>query len=102
MAKFERNQRLISDNANRKSNMGRGSIRRGEALLAGLFRCARCGRKLTVSYSGKGGPTQRYVAAAPPTRWLPAVASRSGAFGLIALSPKRFWIDCNHLASRLP
>jgi Recombinase zinc beta ribbon domain len=60
-AEFERNQCLISDNANRKSNMGRGSIRRGEALLAGLLRCARCGRKLTVSYSGKGGPTQRYV-----------------------------------------
>jgi excisionase family DNA binding protein len=58
---FEKNQRLISDNANRKSNMGRGSIRRGEALLAGLLRCARCGRKLTVSYSGKGGPTQRYA-----------------------------------------
>jgi DNA invertase Pin-like site-specific DNA recombinase len=58
---FERNQCLISDNANRQSNMGRGSIRQGEALLAGLLRCARCGRKLTVSYSGKGGPTQRYV-----------------------------------------
>jgi hypothetical protein len=58
---FERNQRLIADNANRRSNMGRGSIRRGEALLAGLFRCARCGRKLKVAYSGKGGPTQRYV-----------------------------------------
>jgi hypothetical protein len=33
---FQRNQRLIADNANRRSNMGRGSIRRGEALLAGL------------------------------------------------------------------
>ena len=60
-AEFERNQRVINDNANRNSNMGRGSIRRGEALLAGLLRCARCGRKLTVRYSGKGGPTQRYV-----------------------------------------
>src|SRR5262249_61697594 len=58
---FERNQRLIADNANRRSNMGRGSIRRGEALLSGLLRCARCGRKLKVAYSGKGGPTQRYV-----------------------------------------
>jgi DNA invertase Pin-like site-specific DNA recombinase len=58
---FERNQRLIADNANRRSNMGRGSIRRGEALLAGLLRCARCGRKLKVSYSAKGGPAQRYV-----------------------------------------
>ena len=41
--------------------MGRGSIRGGEALLPGLLRCARCGRKLKVAYSGKGGPTQRYV-----------------------------------------
>src|SRR5262249_2004449 len=46
---------------NRRSNMGRGSIRKGEALLPGLLRCARCGRKLKVAYSGKGGPTQRYV-----------------------------------------
>ena len=61
---FQRNQRLIADNANRRSNMGRGSIRRGEALLAGLFRCARCGRKLKVSYSTKGGPAQRYVCGA--------------------------------------
>ena len=41
--------------------MGRGSIRAGEALLPGLLRCARCGRKLKVAYGGKGGPTQRYV-----------------------------------------
>src|SRR5438477_2904865 len=58
---FERNQRLIADNANGKSYMGRGSIRRGEALLAGLLRCARCGRRLAVAYSGTGGATQRYV-----------------------------------------
>jgi len=57
---FERNQRLLADNANRRSNMGRGSVRRGEALLAGLFRCARCGKKLQVSYSGDP-PKQRYV-----------------------------------------
>lgn len=59
--RFERNQQLISDNANGKSYLGRGSIRGGEALLAGLFRCARCGKKLTVAYSNTGGPTQRYV-----------------------------------------
>lgn len=58
---FERNQQLIADNANGKSYLGRGSIRGGEALLAGLFRCARCGKKLTVAYSHTGGPTQRYV-----------------------------------------
>jgi excisionase family DNA binding protein len=60
-AEFERNQHLIADNANGKSYMGRGSIRRGEALLPGLFRCARCGRRLRVQYTGKGGNTQRYV-----------------------------------------
>ncbi len=60
-AEFERNQHLIADNANGKSYMGRGSIRRGEALLPGLFRCARCGRRLHIHYTGKGGNTQRYV-----------------------------------------
>jgi excisionase family DNA binding protein len=48
---FERNQRLIADNANGKRFMSRGAIRRGEALLSGLLRCARCGRKLHVRYS---------------------------------------------------
>jgi Recombinase zinc beta ribbon domain len=50
-----------ADNANGKSYMGRGSIRRGEALLPGLFRCARCGRRLHIHYTGKGGNTQRYA-----------------------------------------
>ena len=60
-AEFERNQHLIADNANGKSYLGRGSIRLGEALLPGLFRCARCGRRLHVRYTGKDGSTQRYV-----------------------------------------
>ena len=34
--------------------MGRGSVRRGDALLPGLLRCARCGRRLQVSYGGSG------------------------------------------------
>jgi hypothetical protein len=59
-AEFERNQRLISDNANGKSFMSRGSVRRGEALLAGLLRCGHCGRKLHVAYSGENGSSGRY------------------------------------------
>ena len=58
---FERNQRLIADNANGKSYLGRGSIRRGGALLPGLCRCARCGRKLPVSYGGLKSYSQRYA-----------------------------------------
>jgi len=57
---YERNQRLITDNANGKSFMSRGCVRRGGALLAGLLRCGHCGRKLHVAYSGKGGNTGRY------------------------------------------
>ena len=57
---FERNQRLISDNANGKSWASRGAVRRGEALLAGLFRCGHCGRKLHVAYSGAKGDVARY------------------------------------------
>jgi DNA invertase Pin-like site-specific DNA recombinase len=59
-AEFERNQRLISDNANGQSFMSRGSVRRGEALLAGLLRCGHCGRKLHVAYSGANGSAGRY------------------------------------------
>ena len=40
--------------------MSRGSIRRGEALLAGLLRCGHCGRKLHVAYSGENGSSGRY------------------------------------------
>ena len=59
---FERNQHLIADNANGKRFMSRGAIRRGEALLAGLLRCARCGRKLHVRYSD-GKPRYQCVGA---------------------------------------
>ncbi len=52
---FERNQRLIADNANCK-----GLMARGDALLAGLLRCGHCGRRLHVSYSGTDGYCVRY------------------------------------------
>ncbi len=55
-AEFERNQQLIADNSNGKRFMSRGAVRPGEALLPGLFRCARCGKKLHVRY----GQTYRY------------------------------------------
>ncbi|MFC3643635.1 recombinase family protein [Aquibium oceanicum] len=59
-AEFERNQRLIADNANCRGLMVRGAVRRGDALLAGLLRCGHCGRRLHVSYSGTDGFCVRY------------------------------------------
>ena len=52
---FERNQRLIADNANCRGAMVRGAVRRGGALLAGLLSCGHCGRRLRVHYGGAAG-----------------------------------------------
>jgi len=56
---YERNQRLIADNATGKNPMSRGALRRGTALLSGLLRCGHCGRKLHVAYCGADGNTGR-------------------------------------------
>jgi DNA invertase Pin-like site-specific DNA recombinase len=57
---YERNRRLIADNAQMKGLMVRGAAREGRSLLAGLLRCGRCGRKLHVAYSGNDGKVPRY------------------------------------------
>ena len=38
-----------------------GAPKRGPALLAGLLRCGKCGRKLHVAYGGNGGRVPRYA-----------------------------------------
>ncbi len=38
----------------------RGAPKNGAALLSGLLRCRRCGRKMTVQYTGKHGNIPRY------------------------------------------
>jgi excisionase family DNA binding protein len=59
-AEFERNQKQLAVNAYGKVD-GVKSGRGGRALLAGLLSCGRCGRRLTVSYSGRppGQPVYR-------------------------------------------
>jgi len=58
--RYERNQRLIGDNANMKGAMVPGSVRNGGGLLVGLLRCGHCGRKLTVQHNGLRG-VARYL-----------------------------------------
>jgi DNA invertase Pin-like site-specific DNA recombinase len=50
---FERNQKQLAVNTYGKPG-GVKSGRGGRALLAGLLSCGRCGRRLVVSYSGRG------------------------------------------------
>jgi DNA invertase Pin-like site-specific DNA recombinase len=60
---FERNQRVIANNATGKGSARvKGAVRRGELLLPGLLRCGHCGRRLHVSYSGKLGRYSCYGA----------------------------------------
>lgn len=50
---YERNQQLLADNAQMKGQMVAGAIRGGRSVLAGLVRCASCGRRLQVTYGGR-------------------------------------------------
>lgn len=52
-AEFERNQKQLAVNAYGRVD-GVKSGRGGRALLVGLLCCARCGRRLTVAYTGRG------------------------------------------------
>ncbi len=59
-AEYQAIQSQLQENANIKGSLVRGSIRDGQALLAGLLRCGHCGRKLQVHYSGAKGRAVRY------------------------------------------
>jgi DNA invertase Pin-like site-specific DNA recombinase len=49
---------MVSENVPASS---RGAPKLGAALLAGLLRCRRCGRKLSVQYTGAKGQIPRYA-----------------------------------------
>ncbi|UCI31815.1 zinc ribbon domain-containing protein [Mesorhizobium sp. B4-1-4] len=49
---------MVSDNV--PTSRHHGAPKHGEALLAGLVRCRRCGRKLTVRYTGIKHNIPRY------------------------------------------
>jgi DNA invertase Pin-like site-specific DNA recombinase len=56
----------------------RGAVKRGASLLAGLLRCRRCGRKLTVRYTGRDHDVLRYAC---HRGWLDNGEPRCIAFG---------------------
>jgi excisionase family DNA binding protein len=51
----------MSGNLTKHHSSGPGAAKGGAALLSGLLRCGRCGRKLHVGYVGKGGLVSRYL-----------------------------------------
>jgi DNA invertase Pin-like site-specific DNA recombinase len=57
---YLRNQDMLESNLTKWSGES-GAAKKGTALLAGLLRCGRCGRKLHVLYSGNSGRVPRYA-----------------------------------------
>jgi excisionase family DNA binding protein len=58
---YQSNQALIAQNAYMKgSSIVQGAVKHGSALLGGLLRCGRCGRRLHPGYSGTSGRVIRY------------------------------------------
>src|SRR5271156_3841331 len=55
------NLRRLEANVPWGDGEGSGAAKLGAALLSGLLRCGRCGRKLQVAYSGNDGRVPRYV-----------------------------------------
>jgi len=51
-------RKMVSDNV--PTSRHHGAPKHGDALLAGLLRCRRCGRKLTVRYTGAKHDIPRY------------------------------------------
>jgi hypothetical protein len=54
------NQRRLEANVAWGDGESSGAAKSGTAMLSGLLRCGRCGRKLQVVYSGNGGRVPRY------------------------------------------
>lgn len=52
-------RKMVSDNLPAAGT--RGAPKHGAALLAGILRCHRCGRKLTIQYTGAKGQIPRYA-----------------------------------------
>jgi len=59
---YQRNQETMRNNGgNFTRDESALAVRKGQGLLTGLLRCARCGRKLHSRYWGKSGTAARYV-----------------------------------------
>jgi len=55
------NQKRLQQNANQHGVAVKGSPKKGAALLVGLLRCQKCGRRFKVRYKGIDSATPRYV-----------------------------------------
>ncbi|MGB7914748.1 MAG: recombinase family protein, partial [Rhodomicrobium sp.] len=74
--RFEAIRTMVSSNV--PTGQHHGAPKHGDALLAGLIRCKRCGRKLTLRYSGMKHHIPRYACS---RAWMDNGAPQCIAFG---------------------
>jgi DNA invertase Pin-like site-specific DNA recombinase len=60
-AEYLENRQIMARNVAQREAESSVAVKRGPALLSGLLRCGRCGRKLHVGYSGSDGNVGRYL-----------------------------------------
>ena len=77
---FEKIRTMIQENNRGPGKTG--AIQSGPALLGGLLRCRRCGRKLMINYTGNHHDVVRYVC---DRGWMDNGAPRCIAFGGITV-----------------
>ncbi|MBP0447896.1 recombinase family protein [Roseomonas sp. SSH11] len=65
---FMANQKRLSDNAARRAPARPGVPRQGAALLQGIASCGRCGRRMSLHYSGPHGDYPVYLCRADQAR----------------------------------
>ena len=65
---YQSNQTMIAHNDNARGNAVRGSIKHGEALLAGLLRCGHCGAKLLAQYPASTRDSVSVLGVSPQSR----------------------------------
>ena len=73
---YQQIQGMLAENRNRPGHVG--AAKKGLALLAGLLRCRRCGRKMGVHYTGSDHKVLRYFC---QTGWLHNAERKCISFG---------------------
>jgi DNA invertase Pin-like site-specific DNA recombinase len=57
---YQHHQQILEANGAMRDGQTGGAAKGGSAMLSGLLRCGRCGRKMGVQYSGTTGRVPRY------------------------------------------
>lgn len=98
---YQSNLDKLVSNRTKSHQSSTGAARSGSALLAGLFRCARCGHKLNVSYRGRDGRAPRYLCMEGSREREPHPVFRLVDCVLKRPSSKPFWKPANRWESKL-